>query len=177
MSYELMNMRKILFILYVLFGIIPMYSNGQHAWINRDGMKSVIIYPPVCADTTVVISDYRINFVRKYSGTNIKRRIIKSSESIAEIIDLLVSLEFVEDLGYSNSNPAVVLQVDSLGNLFWQSITPPLIGQIILYRENCCNIIWLTTKGVEIDGKLYAYSDELNLYLREIIRKQMNSKR
>ncbi len=72
MSYELMNMRKILFILYVLFGIIPMYSNGQHAWINRDGMKSVIIYPPVCADTTVVISDYRINFVRGCLITKVK---------------------------------------------------------------------------------------------------------
>ena len=178
-------MKHILSLILIMLSVLIASSS-----VGLDSINRIVLYPPIYVDSATAIND-------KYSLTKDSvmiisndryyfylhrarfcRSIFRDSAEIHELIELLSKLQYIRDLGYSNSNDdlAAVLELDSIGHPSWRVLNAPILGQIIISHNDVFEIIWLTAEGVEIDCKLYAYSTELNLYFREIIRKhkQMN---
>ena len=75
-------------------------------------------------------------------------------------------MEYLGSLSYSNTDTAILIDVDSTGIISTRPLNPPILGQMILCgKQNWNEVVWLTTDGAEINGKLYAYSEELIRYL------------
>lgn len=150
-------MRHIIAVFILILCIPPIFSHDR-----EDSITRIILYPPLSSDSVIIISPSRDTF-----SSLGWRNPVDDSDSIAVALKMLSELEYIRDLDYSNTELPATLEVDSLGNLSWNILNPPIIGQIFISRQNRddFDVIWLTTEGVEMGGKLYAYSEELIRYL------------
>lgn len=182
-------MRQLIFTI-ILTGIIfPLLSIG-----NPLTIKKIMVYPPIYLDSSIVLSDNtpylisedsaliisndRENFAFEYlKKAAFLRYPLNDPDSINELYNLLTKLQFVKDLEYSNKALPTLLKIDSVGHLFWNTLTPPIIGQIFISNNDGFDVIWLTTDGVEIDGKLYRYSTELREYFIRIRDRRLYDRR
>ena len=136
------------------------------ACINGDSIFQIVIYPPFHDNSNVAISNSRVNFLTEYSGTGLKSYTITDSAHICQLVKILSELEYLGSLSYSNTDTAILIDVDSTGIISTRPLNPPILGQMILCgKQNWNEVVWLTTDGAEINGKLYAYSEELIRYL------------
>ena len=150
-------MRHIIVVFILILCISPIFPHDR-----EDSITRVILYPPLSSDSVRIISRSRDTL----SALGF-RNPVDDPDSIAVVLKMLSELEYIRDLDYSNTELPASLEVDSLGNLSWDILNPPIIGQIFISRQNRADfdVIWLTTEGVEMDGRLYSYSERLLRYL------------
>lgn len=181
-------MKQLIFTIIVTGIIFPLWSIG-----NPLPIKKIMVYPPIYIDSSIVVSETsyltsedsaliisnsRENFAFEYlRKAAFLRYPLNDPDSINELYNLLTKLQFVKDLEYSNKALPALLEIDSVGHLFWNTLTPPIIGQIFISNNDGFDVIWLTTDGVEIDGKLYRYSTELREYFIRIRDIRMHDRR
>ncbi|WP_295731840.1 hypothetical protein [uncultured Muribaculum sp.] len=144
------------------------------ALILKDSLQLCLDDTCIWLHDTVVMPAHKSDF--QYRPLRL-RHPVSDHDSIAGIFGMLSRLEYIRDLGYSNTEEPGILEIDSLGKLSWKLFYPSLLGQILLFKDNGTEIIWMTTEGVEIDGKLYAYSEELKRYFEKIARERINRKK
>lgn len=181
------NMKYILFSVILLLNSVFVFPNGE-----TDSIKKIVLYPPlVCVDSVIVsypdIGLYaetdtivlpslnRCNFSEEYKPLRLRYSVI-DADLIMNVANMLSNLDYIKDLGYSNTEMPAIFEFNHDGHPSYRLLSPPLLGQILIIKENDSKVIWLTTAGLEIDGKLYAYSDELSMYFREIIHRRIHNK-
>ena len=155
---------RLSFFILLLLRVLFLYPQ-----INADSISKVMVYPPLSSDSIIIVSMDRCYFDQSYMdySDNVCGN-VQDSASIKALCATLSDLKLIRTLEYSTCDLPVRLEVDSLGQLTWAVLNPPIIGQISIFTNEKIIPIWLTTEGVEIDNKEYAYSNKLKEWLKLI---------